>query len=212
MGEFVSMSGVCRASRRDVLKALEDFAVARGGTLAPAPGGEPFEHLILAGEDFGPVTVMYPNGFYSWDEASKHLSEALGAPVISLHIHDGDLWTYVLYRDGDEIDRFNPIPDYFSGFITPEERASWSGDAAIVAENWNGIDATSIERYLVTWNFDDDGPDWAYQTDQRPIGDCWQMLDFMGKLGLRFPEDDQGQATGETYTFNAEPERHRSKR
>jgi hypothetical protein len=135
MGEFESMSGVRRAARRDVLQVLKEFAVVHGGQMAPVPDGQPFDHLILAGEDSGPITVMYPGDFFGWDEASQHLSKSLGVPVISLHIHDGDLWMYVLYRAGEEIDQFNPIPDYWSEDLTPDERFAWAGDAGIVAEN-----------------------------------------------------------------------------
>ena len=60
MGEFLAMSGVSKASRRHVLAALEELALAHRGTLAPAPSGQPFDHLIVTGQDFGPITVMYP--------------------------------------------------------------------------------------------------------------------------------------------------------
>jgi hypothetical protein len=206
MGEFLAISGVSKASRRDVLQSLEEFALAHRGTLVPEPGGRPFDHLILAGEDFGPITVMYPGNFFGWDKASKHLSKSLGVPVVSLHIHDGDLWMYVLYRDGEGIDQYNPIPDYWSDSLSPEERFSWAGDASVVADNWEGVDVSSIDRYLVTWDLDDDEPGKAYEEDEYPIGDCWQILDFMGKLGLSYPVDDQGQATGETYMFEATTE------
>jgi hypothetical protein len=206
MGEFLAISGVSKASRRDVLHSLEEFALAHGGKLAPAPDGNPDDHLIMAGEDFGPITVMYPGDFFGWDDASKYLSKSLGVPVISLHIHDGDLWMYVLYRDGEEVDRFNPIPDYWSEELSPEERSSWAGDANVVAECWEGVDAASIERYLVTWDLDNDDPGKAYEDDEHPIDDCWQLTDFMRKLGLTFPVDDQGQVTGETYTFEVSRE------
>lgn len=206
MGEFLAMSGVSNATRRDVLECLEKFAAAHGGKLTPEPGGQPFDHLILTGEDFGPITVMFPGDFFDWDEASRYLSVTLGVPVISLHIHDGDLWMYVLYRDGQEIDQFNPIPDYLSEDLSAEEFSIWAGDAAVVADNWDGVDASSIEKYLVTWDLDDDEPVKAYEDDQNPIGDCWQIVDFMGKLGLGFPVDDQGRATGEMYTFQAKVE------
>ena len=41
-----------------------------------------------------------------------------------------------------------------------------------------------------------------------PIGHLAGCLlhDFMGKLGLSYPVDDQGRATGETYTFEASTE------
>jgi hypothetical protein len=201
MGEFLAITGVSKASRRDVLGCLEEFALSHGGTLAPAPNGRPYDHLIVAGEDFAPITVMYPGDLFGWDEASKRLSKVLGVPVISLHIHDGDLWMYVLYRDGEEIDQFNPIPDYWSEDPSPEERSSWAGDAIVVAENWEGVDAASIERYLVVWDLDDDHPGKACEDDEHPIGDCWQLVDFMRKLGLTYPVDDQEHASGETYTF-----------
>jgi hypothetical protein len=198
----MAMSGVSNASRRDVLHCLEEFALAHGGTIAPSPGGKPCDHLIVAGEDYGPITVMYPGGFFGWDDASEHLSKSLGVSVISLHIHDGDLWMYVLYRDGQEIDHFNPIPDYWSIDMGPGERSSWAGNASVVSDNWEGVDAGSIDRYLVTWDLDDEHPGKAYEDDEHRIGDCWQLVDFMGKLGLVYPVNDQGQAIGETYTFD----------
>jgi hypothetical protein len=201
VGEFLAMSGVSKASRRDVLRCLEEFALSHCGKLAAAPGGEPYEHLILAGADFGPITVMYPGDFFGWDEATRYLSESLAVPVISLHVHDGDLWMYVLYRDGEEVDQFNPIPDYWTEALSPEERSSWAGDANVVAENWEGVDAASIERYLETWDHDDDDPGKAYEEDGHAIGDCWQIVDFMRKLDLIYPVDDQGRAAGETHTF-----------
>ena len=176
----------------------------RGGKLAPAPGGKPFDHLILSGEDFGPITIMYPGEFYDWDDASGFLSKALGVPVISLHIHDGDLWMYILYRDGEAIDQFNPIPDYWSEDLSDEERSSWTGDAGVVCENWEGVVRVAIEKYLVTWNLDDDKPGMAYDDDEFPIGDCWQVVDFMRKLGLTYPVDETIGAVGETYTFEVD--------
>jgi hypothetical protein len=206
MGEFQAMSGVSKASRRDVLSCLEKFALAHGGTLAPAPGGEPFDHLIVAGKDFGPINVVYPGDFFGWDEASQRLSKMLGVPVLSLHIHDGDLWMYVHYANGEEIDKFNPIPDYWSEDVSPEEKSSWAGDASVVAANWEDVAADSITKYLVTWDLDNVDPGNAYVDDEHPIGDCWQILDFMGKLGLAYPADDQGNTTGETYTFEVSTE------
>ena len=49
------------------------------------------------------------------------------------------------------IDQFNPIPDYWSDDLPPEERSSWAGDASVIAENWEGVDTASIDKYLVTW-------------------------------------------------------------
>jgi hypothetical protein len=202
MGEFLAMSGVAGVVRTDVVRTLRDFASSKGGEMSPVPGeSEPFEHLVVSGEDGSPVTVLYPSEFFGWDEASSYLSSSLHAPVFSMHIHDGDLWMYVLYHDGEEVDHFNPIPDYWMEDLSPEEESVWAGDAEVVARTWPGVDAASIERYLVTWDLDDDEPGKAYETDEHPTGDCWQLLDFMRKLGLPHPIDHQGRARGEGYRF-----------
>jgi hypothetical protein len=201
MGEFLAMSGVSKASRRDVLHCLEEFALSHGGKLTPAPGGQPYADLVVSGEDFSPLTIMYPDQFLGWDEASQYLSTCLGVPVISLHIHDGDLWMYTLYRDGEEIDQFNPIPDYWSAELSPEERSSWEGNASVVAQCFEDVEVPSIEKYLVTWNLDTEEPGKAYEDDEFPFNDCWQLTDFMSKLGLVYPIAEHGQAKGETYTF-----------
>jgi hypothetical protein len=206
MGEFLAMSGVGGASRQDVIRCLEEFANSRGGLMLPSPAGQPYDHLIVAGEEGGPVTVMYPSEFFGWDDASSYLSESLHAPVLSLHIHGGDLWMYVLFNNGEEIDHFNPIPDYWSEHLCPEERSLWMGDAGVVAGNWQSVDASSIEKYLVTWDLDDDEPGKAYEDDEFPINDCWQLTDFMKKLGLVYPIDHQGRALGETYAFEVNSE------
>jgi hypothetical protein len=202
MGEFIAMSGVKGCTRTDVVRSLEEFALSKGGLMEQASSkGEPFDHLVISGDENGPVTALYPDDFLGWDEASSFLSVSLGAPVLSLHIHDGDLWMYVLFVNGDEVDHFNPIPDYWSEEPSPEERSLWMGDAGVVAEVWKGVDAPSIEKYLVTWDLDEDESGKAYESDRFPFNDCWQLADFMQKLGLSYPIDDNGEIHGESYRF-----------
>ena len=65
--------------------------------MLPAPDGKPGDNLLITGGENGAVTVLYPKNFVGWVEGSNHLSASLGVPVVSLHIHDGDLWLYVLF-------------------------------------------------------------------------------------------------------------------
>jgi hypothetical protein len=205
MGEFIAMSGVKGSARTDVVRSLGEFALSKGGLMEQASSqGEPFEHLVISGDDDGPVNIVYPDDFLGWDEASSFLSVSLGAPVFSFHIHDGDLWMYVLFVDGEAVDHFNPVPDYWSGEPSPEDRPLWMGDADVVAEVWKGLDAASIEKYLVTWDFDEDGPGRAYESDRFPLNDCWQLIDFMQKLGLTYPIDDKGEIHAGEYRFEVE--------
>jgi hypothetical protein len=207
MGPCLAMSGVKGSTRTDVARSLRELAVCKGGLMEQAsPEGEPFEHLLISGDENCPVTVSYPHEFVGWDEPSSFLSVSLGVPVISLRLHDGDLWRYVLYVNGEGVDRFNPIPDYWSREPSPEERSLWRGDASVVAEVWKGIDAPSIAKYLVTWDLDEEEPGKAYESDRFPLNDCCQLIDFMQKLGLVYPIDDNDEIDADEYRFEVEGE------
>ena len=85
-----------------------------------------------------------------------------------------------------------------------EERELWAGNAEAVTRHWPGVEAKDIENYLVTWDLDQEEPDKAYDDDEFDYHDCWQVVDFMRKLGLEYPVDDQGKALGATYRFQVE--------
>jgi hypothetical protein len=76
-------------------------------------------------------------------------------PVFSFHIHDGDFWMYILYFDGEVVDRFNPIPDYWNdnvSTITEEEIDSWKGHAEVLTDYIPGLGIKQIENYLIRWD------------------------------------------------------------
>jgi hypothetical protein len=117
-----------------------------------------------------------------------------------MHIHDGDLWMYVLYVDGKDVDRFNPDPEYW-GELSDEERRKWAGNAEVLAQYWNGIRAEDVSRYLTTWDPEDPNPLKAYPDDEFSIGSDWQVVDFMKKLGLIYPDPGLGSRDGDTFCF-----------
>ena len=201
MGLFLAMSGVANSSRAAVEEALRAYATERGGTLeAVGASADPTEALLIA-ESGSHVTVMYPGEFVQWDEASQHLSRTLGTSVFSLHIHDEDLWMYVLFSKGEQVDQFNPIPDYWQRKMPKNEKELWAGNADVVAQHWPGVMPESIRNYLFVWDLDVAESDNAYDDDQFPYNDCWQVTDFMHRLGLVYPIDDQGKVSGASYRF-----------
>jgi hypothetical protein len=201
MGLFLAMSGVANSSRAAVEEALRAYLAERGGTLEPAGSfADPSEALLIA-ESGSHVTVMYPGEFIQWDNASQYLSRALGAAVFSLHIHDEDLWMYVLFSKGEQVDQFNPIPQYWNRKMPKSEKELWAGNAAVIAQHWPGVVAEAIENYLCEWDLDEDDSDNAYDDDRFPYNDCWQMTDFMNRLGLNYPIDDDGKVNASTYRF-----------
>ena len=201
MGLFLAMSGVANSTRVAVEDALRAYATERGGTLETiGTSTDPSDALLIA-ESGSHVTVMYPGEFVQWDEASQFLSRTLGTAVFSLHIHDEDLWMYVLFAKGEQVDQFNPIPNYWQRKMPEVDRQAWSGNASLVAQHWPGVVPESIGNYLCEWDLDEGDSDNAYAHDQFPYNDCWQVTDFMHRLGLAYPIDDQGKVSGASYRF-----------
>jgi hypothetical protein len=147
------------------------------------------------------TTIFYPHDHLDWDESSAFVSRDLKAPVFSFHIHDGDFWMYILYFDGEVVDRFNPIPDYWNdnfNTISEEEIDSWKGHAELLTTYIPGLGIKQIENYLIRWDLEEDDSQKAYEDDKYARED-WQLVDFMRKLGLHYPLEDFRHPTGQSY-------------
>ena len=109
---------------------------------------------------------------------------------------------FLLFDKGRLVTQFNPLPEYWDDDISEEERASWRGDAATIAAHVPGITAGSIQPYFRHWDPDDEEPGKAFPEDEFHYRDCWQLCDFLKRVGLRYPLDETGQALGDTYEFD----------
>jgi hypothetical protein len=196
MGLFIAMSGIAETNRNDVAEVLRDYATQHSGTfevLTSDSNIQDDELLIVADSKQGNITVMYPNGFLNWDNVSQFLSDTLQKPVFSFHIHDSDLWMYLLFDNGVQIDQFNPIPDYWNEDSNDDfDLQSWAGNAKIISQHWPNIRPEKIEKYLIRWeNYIDEASNMkAYPEDEFEAGIDWQMADFMAKVGLVLPADE----------------------
>lgn len=198
MGLFLSMSGVIGKNRQQVIESLQKYAVSAGGGLTQEALSMYHKNCCVIEEQFRNTTVFNPYAFMDWEESSRFLSEDLQAPVFSFHIHDGDFWMYTLYHHGEEIDQFNPIPDYFDGDISPAEIEAMKGKPALVAELVPNIKVEEIENYFLRWDLDAVSPPKAYPKDEYAQED-WQLLDFMATLHLPYPLDNDGNPRAGTF-------------
>jgi hypothetical protein len=199
MGMFLSISGVIGKTEREVAASLAKYAELAGGRLdkefVPGQNEDPCQITEVKGN----TTIIYPGNFMEWDEASEFMSIDLSAPVFSFHIHDGDLWMYTLFVDGQAVDQFNPIPYYWDDAITDDEIRQWSGNARIVNQYLPFVNISDIEGYLVRWDLEAELPARAYPDDKYRQED-WQLLDFMNKLNLPYPDlEDEVASIGRTY-------------
>ena len=201
MGNFLALSAVIGKTQNEVLNSLTNYANSfGGGILQDNTLNLDNDNCCIIDEANGNTTIFYPYGYLEWDDSSEFISKELNATVFSLHIHDGDLWMYLLYYNGKVIDQFNPIPDYWDENITDEEIENWKGNATIVANYVSYIKPKDIEKYLVRWDLDEDESTKAYPTDEFKKEE-WQLVDFMTKLKLPYPVDDNGNPKGQTYKF-----------
>jgi hypothetical protein len=218
MGLFLTMAGVARADTAEIRSTLAAFASERGKRFEPTGASADRDNAVVVHRGPGGHTLLFAwLGFQESAEIADYLSAKLAVPVFLFHIHDGDLWMYMLFDKGEVIDRFCPIPNYWQDDIPDDEFRKWRGDAATIATHWPDIQPGKIANYLVRWNLDDRSPPKAYPDDEYAPGWDYQLLDFMRRLGLEYPiggpaeiikgvrfpptRSETSRFIGETYTF-----------
>ncbi|MCI0380951.1 MAG: hypothetical protein L0215_25485 [Gemmataceae bacterium] len=199
MGLFLAASGVIGADSKAVERSVGSFVNAYGGTFEPRSGTTDDPNIAVITQGGPNTTVLYPREFMGWDELSQHLSKDLQVPVFSFHIHDGDLWMFVLFDKGEKVTQFNPIPEYWEE-LDPKEKASWSGDVLAICRHIPGLSPDSIKNYFVEWTEEVAGSGRkAYPDDEFAYGSDWQLTDFMRRVGLKYPVRDDGAPDGQTF-------------
>jgi hypothetical protein len=187
MGLFLSMSSIVGAISAEVQACMAEYAATRRGIFEPASATTHEHQIARLTESSSGITLIYPDHFLEWDEVSAFLSLKLRKPVFSFHIHDGDFWMFILYVNGAESLKFNPIPDYFEE-LQPYERAQWLPTGEQVVQFVPNIRPERLAPYLIEWT--DDGLEGtAHPEDSSGFVD-WQVTDFMRELGFAFCELD----------------------
>ncbi len=189
MGLFLAMSSVVGAQTAEVEACVRDYVADRQGSLERVSGDLPEAQGARLFESVGGVTFVYPDAFTEWDDVSAKLSADLKKPTFSFHIHDGDLWMFVLFVNGAEAVKFNPIPFYW-GELESAERAKWLPTAQDLAQYVPGVRAEELATYLVEWP-EEGLPGKAHSDDEFEFID-WQVVDFMRRLGFKYPDPGQG--------------------
>ena len=201
MGNFLALSAVIGRTKNEVVDSLTNYAKSVDGGLRKEDNiDSDTENCCIVGEENGNTSIFYPGGYLEWDDSSEFVSKELGATVFSFHIHDGDLWMYVLYHNGQVIDQFNPIPDYWDDNLSTQEIESWQGNAHAIAKYIPQVKVADIDKYLIRWDLEEEESLKAYPTDEFAKEE-WQLVDFMKKLKVPYPLDDNGSPKGLTYNL-----------
>ncbi len=123
------------------------------------------------------------------DEAEKKaaiISAKRNCSVLSAYIYDGDFWGYTLFINGEKKDEFSTMPEYFNdGEAIIQQQAV---DILLLSQAFD-VAPERVEKYLCNWTnelLDEEST--AYEDDEFPYGDVWQVVDFLGALGFLYPE------------------------
>lgn len=198
MGMFLSLTSVAGKTQNEVVASLSDYAKSMGGGLEKENISIDNDNCCVIKEANGNTTIFNPYAYLEWEKSSAFISGELSAPVFSFHIHDGDLWMYTLFVNGNAVDQFNPIPDYWDENVGEEKIESWKGNAETISNIFTNVKQADIERYLVRWDVEAEENKKAYADDEFTNED-WQLLDFMKRLQLPYPLDSNGNPNGDVY-------------
>lgn len=80
----------------------------------------------------------------------------------------------------------------------------WKGNPKVICDFVKDVEIENIKNYYRFWEIemDDDSEEKAYEEDESYFGDDWQIIDFMNKLSLTYPlEEETGFPIGRTYKF-----------
>jgi hypothetical protein len=196
---FLQASGIIGADCSAVEHCVRAFASAHGGVFEECPQASGDDDRAVVAESGSNTTILYPDDFSFWEELSNHISKDLQVPVFAFHIHDGDLWLFILFSNGQAITQFNPISDYWKK-VDSEEKKKWAGDVQTVCQLVPGLSPETIRNYFVEWTETIMGSGRkAYPDDEFEYGVDWQMTDFMRRVGLVYPVDNDGTPIGRTF-------------
>ncbi|MBN9121835.1 MAG: hypothetical protein J0I06_22295 [Planctomycetes bacterium] len=133
-------------------------------------------------------------GLIDADTVAYELSRRGAGPVILFSMVQ-DAWGYEVAANGTCVDRFwSQPPD------TPEQRPNPGGNVGAVAAAF-GVPSETIAPYIrqIGW---DEAPGRAFPDDEYALTNNWVHVDFMRRLGIRYPSPNTGVGR---YVHVAEP-------
>lgn len=185
MGLFLQTAVIPDCKEAQARAAVERLAAQEAGSAQKEYGLNAQECRYK--EHGSGVGILFNENCTGYEELACALSKEVGKPVLLAYIYDEDFWGYFLCENGCQVDCFNPMPDYFEEADAAEEKRQ-NGDAALLAEYF-GVDEAAVSRYLVQWTeeaLEEEDDSKAYEEDEFGRFDCWQMADFLAKLGCPY--------------------------
>ncbi|MVX66087.1 hypothetical protein GKZ28_20620 [Clostridium chromiireducens] len=199
MRALISMSGIVGKSQDEVLGVLNSYFNKNSKVLKETALNTEIYKLFLLSESNNNSVILYPELFSEINEVAIYLGKKLDSPIFNFYIYDVDLWMYELFYDGKIIDRFCPLPRYIED-IGIEEIKLYKGNPKVVCKFLEAIQFDEIREYYKPWTEKlIKSQEKAYSNDEFTYGMNWQAVDFMRKLGLKYPIVDEEELIGRAF-------------
>lgn len=185
MGAFISLIGIAKLPQQALFEGLAPFEAAKGDFV------EVYESPL------GHYLIMPGQMMHDAEGLARQVSSQLSTSCCLLRLSDDVVWSYDLFHAGQLVDSYNSMPNYFTK-ASEVELSRLKGDPTLFCAHWPGVSAQNISGYLTNKELLSQGAESkAYETDKCLEWDAWQLGDFMGKIGLEYPVDENGNLRSE---------------
>lgn len=199
---YNQMFCVKNSTSLEIIRCLEQFNENIKGTfhISKEQNGE---NILQIFEPFkGNVLVKLSESHFYADKYLEYISKNLLKPVLFIFQGSDEFWYYELFVGGKKIDtmysNLNIDLDYK---MTPKLYKEKSGNPDILAKNWK-CNKSAIENYYCNRGdlSESELAKKAYIEDEFTFGNEWQITDFLDKLDIKLPlDDDIVVLNGESY-------------
>jgi hypothetical protein len=145
-------------------------------------------------------SVLLHLGALMGERLAAELSRLTSAPSILFAEYDQHAWGYTLFLSGETSDRFWSMPE-----LVDEEPAEVRGTPSMLCATFN-VPEAEVAPYLRHLPAGLSKTSKVFADDEFELRDHWVRVDFMRRLGLRYP--DPGKTPGGRYVQIIESHKH----
>ena len=142
MGEFFGSIHICGVERDDIMSACTQIA------------GK-FQCQFLVTPAVGLWTVLYPSDHGQNEAVSRELAQVLRGRLLHVILHDGDVFCYHYFKNGQPADQYCSDPDYFGTEPTTVHR-QLRGNPDAFSDLLVDAERVELRRLLATASAGDD--------------------------------------------------------
>jgi hypothetical protein len=171
MGNFYTNITLAGPSQHEIAGSLQ--AIDRQSIVSPTRDG---------------MTIVWDCASEAQDESGYRLAAHLAAKFrcvsLAVMVHDDDVLYYRLYSSGNELDRYDSSPGYFTGLSTPPS----GGDAKAICEAFHAPQARAQVQQLLHAGMNNAGESkYVFEMDRhKDLVDALKLPDWSVATGFKY--------------------------